>query len=649
MKKPSNSILLLILISVLFFGCGETGIVGIYVSPDGDTDNPGTIDKPISLEGVKDKLSSEIKQKELKELNVIFRKGTYQFSSTLILDDYQSFDGTVKVVFKAYKDEEVVFSGAQEITGWEATGKGIWEKDLEDDEYFEQLYVNDRMATRARTPNKSDEVSQWFLIRADYDLNDAKEIERLDILLKDADLSDYGSVNYGEIVIMKDWATFRKQINIVIPDKALINVKLPVLTTALNRTGNSLFAYERQSGYNAYLEGHPGFLDAEGEWAIDTDRKKILYKPVDGENIENTSIFRPVIPRLLIIRGTKDHKIQNVHFENIRFSHTGYWLPKSGHDGSQAAMFYTDNKNKSWSMDDDALLPEAVRLENVENCSFKQCRFSLIGGSGLYLGKGCQLISVSDNTFRDIGGNCLLSGLKIDPVDDSLVMVSNNTINDNLISNGGRIYPSGVGIWLGFCHSHNILNNTVCDMPYTGISVGWQWNPLPTSSGSNRIENNHIHHVMKSLGDGGGIYTLGKQPGSILKGNHIHDIERSKYNHASPNNGIFIDEGSRDYRVEGNLIYKAIGAPIRGHRAAGVTIENNVFVTDEGQAGVSHSPPYGNRIFVFKNEDISWTRPESFRADHYPDEIEAMHLSGNSFLDAGETKIENLIDSLNMK
>jgi len=74
-----------------------------------------------------------------------------------------------------------------------------------------------------------------------------------------------------------------------------------------------------------------------------------------------------------------------------------------------------------------------------------------------------------------------------------------------------------------------------------------------------------------------------------------------------------------------------------------------VFVTDEGQAGVSHSPPYGNRIFVFKNEDISWTRPESFRADHYPDEIEAMHLSGNSFLDAGETKIENLIDSLNMK
>ena len=59
---------------------------------------------------------------------------------------------------------------------------------------------------------------------------------------------------------------------------------------------------------------------------------------------------------------------------------------------------------------------------------------------------------------------------------------------------------------------------------YTGVSVGWMWNPTPTPCRANLVENNHIHHVMQILSDGGGIYTLGRQPGTVLRGNVIHDV-----------------------------------------------------------------------------------------------------------------------------
>ena len=75
-------------------------------------------------------------------------------------------------------------------------------------------------------------------------------------------------------------------------------------------------------------------------------------------------------------------------------------------------------------------------------------------------------------------------------------------------------------------------------MPYSGISVGWGWGEedagggathqpfvyqTPTPAKNNRIEMNHIHHVMYSMNDGGGIYTLGNMPGTVIRGNHIHD------------------------------------------------------------------------------------------------------------------------------
>ena len=72
----------------------------------------------------------------------------------------------------------------------------------------------------------------------------------------------------------------------------------------------------------------------------------------------------------------------------------------------------------------------------------------------------------------------------------------------------------------------------------------------PTAAKNNRIEFNHIHHMMQKLNDGAGVYTLGRQPGTVIRGNHIHDGGTSDLS-----GGVYLDEGSADIEVTGNLIY----------------------------------------------------------------------------------------------
>ena len=141
----------------------------------------------------------------------------------------------------------------------------------------------------------------------------------------------------------------------------------------------------------------------------------------------------------------------------------------------------------------------------------------------------------------------------------------NNTICNCLIHDVCREYEGGVGVFAGYTEGTAIVHNEICRLPYSGVSVGWGWGEedagggsphyvqpfkydTPTPAGKNRIQENHIHHVMLRLSDGGGIYTLGNQPGTVIRGNHIHD---------NPNapGGIYLDEGSGFIEVTGNVAY----------------------------------------------------------------------------------------------
>jgi len=146
-------------------------------------------------------------------------------------------------------------------------------------------------------------------------------------------------------------------------------------------------------------------------------------------------------------------------------------------------------------------------------------------------------------------------------------------------------------------------------LPYTGVSVGWMWwdprqraEPRETPCRANMVIDNHIHHVMQVLSDGGGIYTLGLQPGSVLRGNVIHDILRNAGRAES--NGMFLDQGSGDLLIENNVIYNVDRSPLRFHKGWGNLVRQNVLSVRKNVPAVRYNDTKAERIRLMNNTII---------------------------------------------
>jgi len=127
---------------------------------------------------------------------------------------------------------------------------------------------------------------------------------------------------------------------------------------------------------------------------------------------------------------------------------------------------------------------------------------------------------------------------------------------------------------MGYGHHNTIAHNEVSDLRYTGISLGWTWDIVRSGTRENVVEFNHVHHVMRVLEDGGGIYSLGLTPGSVIRNNLIHDVgERA----TEVGHGIYLDGGSAGVLCENNLCYDCGGGGVRiQHGTANLTVMNNI-------------------------------------------------------------------------
>lgn len=518
----------------------------IHVAAAGSDSNPGTAAKPLATLAAAQKAVRQLTGAGLREdVTVLLGAGVYEPDETLRFGPADGGTDDHRVRYAAAGDGAVVISGGRRIAGWKKGAGGAWTAPVPTGRSFRRLFVDGRPAVRARTPNRGADQTHFRLRGAAL----AKDATSYTIDVPEEYARDWKNVGDVEIVIHGNWAINRKKLAAVDAAAGRLTLAGPHVTAIPWNRPNA--------GRWSYLENAREMLDEPGEWYHDRAAGVLSYLPRDGEDMTAAVVVAPRLEQIAVVEGTADRPVRNLHFEGIRFAHARWPLPAFGYQGIQACHFISPKQSprgRRWH----GITP-AVAWRFAVSCSMTACTVARTEGSGICFARGCRGCRIEGTRVFDIGANgIMLAG----PNDDTLVPQKNRIAN-NHVHHTGVDYFGAVGIWCGFVRETAIVHNRVHDMPYTGLSVGWMWNPQPTACRENLMARNHIYNTMKKLADGGCIYTLGFQPGTVLRENHLHDARRGPHVHGAPNNGVFVDEGSKGFLFERNVIYRTAAAPIR--------------------------------------------------------------------------------------
>ena len=166
---------------------------------------------------------------------------------------------------------------------------------------------------------------------------------------------------------------------------------------------------------------------------------------------------------------------------------------------------------------------------------------------------GSRDVSFSRCTFKDLGAGAV----QVDGGDERSHPAARTrgvSVEDCEIADYGLDWASAVGILIKHADGNRIVHNWIHDGFYTAISVGWRWGYGDSVARDNLIEGNRIETIGKGLlNDMGGIYLLGNAPGTIVRGNVVHDVRSWTYG----GHAVYCDEGTQGVLIEKNLLYDA--------------------------------------------------------------------------------------------
>ena len=548
--------------------------VHFYVSPDGNDANDGAQETPFAtVHRAQAAVRAVLAEGQSQEVVVLIHEGVYYLESPLVFTPDDA--GSAPVTYTTHQDERPVLSGGRMISNWQPGENNQWTTVLpevvSENWHFRQLFRDDVRLPRGRFPNGDG------LLRVAA-VNDAVT----EVNLRETLPIALAAEDNAELVVYQNWSITR--VRIVEAAEHTIHVSHPagwmghgsMTTTSPDKP--------------CYVENALAFVDAPGEWYLDYATGILTYQAAPGEDPNEANFVAPRLETVLRIEGAPGAPVRNLTIGALTLAHTEWPLPEFGYMGIQAGHHGTSMSEPTH------VLPGAVTISHAEGCSMAGCSVAHTGASGIVLGAGCRDNTIDRCTVEDVGGTGIMVGWRGDAYsrDDQLagdyslsadwisptLVPTNNSVTNCIVRRCAAVNHGCVGIFDAFCDGTRIQHNHVSDLPYTGISVGFRWDTRETSQRNCRVEYNRVHDVMKVLADGGAIYTLGLQPGTVLRGNLLYDVHRSDFAHGgAPNNGIFFDEGSKGFLVEDNIIYNTSGEPIRFNQTGpeNLTFNNNHF------------------------------------------------------------------------
>ena len=470
-----------------------------------------------------------------------------------------------------------IISGGLPITSWKKQGK-LLVADVPDFNGrpidFRQLWINGKKAVRARDVNDFEQMHRILT----YDKkNHILWIPKKAI----ANLSPLTShPSPLEMVLHEMWCTSNLRIKTmtVHGDSVAVTFHNPEAKIQFEHPWPSPMTPNTGHPSPFYLTNAKELLDEPGEWYHDIRGHQLYYLPRESEKLkvksEKFEAVVPVVETLVEFIGTAEHPVRNITIKGITFSHTTWMRPsEKGHVPLQAGMYLTEayklrpsiDRPNNHKLDNQGWLGRAdaaVELRYAEDCNFDGCRFEHLGGSGLDYVTGCRRGTTTNCTFTDIAMNGYVCGsfspeglethLPYQPTDFREVCTG-QTVEQSEFYDVTNEDWGCVAICAGYVSDINIEHNTIHDVSYTGISLGWGWNRDLVCMKNNKVHANLVYNYAQHMYDCAGIYTLGNQPGTMITENVVRDIAKPSYVH-DPNHWFYLytDEGSSNITLRDN-------------------------------------------------------------------------------------------------
>jgi len=564
-----------------------------HVSPRGSDRNIGSFEKPFtSFERARDAVRTlRGEHPNLADtVRVLFHEGRYTIGKPIQLGPEDSGTPSSPTLYAAYANEQPVVSGGVAIAGWKTAmldGKRVWTaslpksvRQLRPD--VQELWINGVRRSPARHPDKG-----YLSIGAVPDVKPT------------TDWMD------GQTSFVAGTGDIRPVLTSRGPCRNEPWIESHSRSRASTATPRDSFTapYPDRARDLYYIIHARGALDAPGEWWVDRKAGKITYLPLPGETPATIDAVVPLLSQLMLITGSAEQGrwVEHVQFRGLTFSHAEWFFPKG---------YKTDSRNPDAGGFNQAAtgVPGAISCSGMRHCAFSQCTVSHVGTYAVAMGAACIDNTISQSELADLGAGGVFLGLKT-IVDDNRLLTQRNRILDNHIYDGGLIFHSAIGIWIGQSPHNKVIHNHIHDFSYTGISIGWTWGYARALGFGNLVELNHVHHIGKRAdGDGpscasdlGGIYTLGFQRGTVIRRNVFHDIAARVYGGW----GIYFDEGSTGALAEENLVYRTLHGGFHQHYGKNNIFRNNILAFgEEYQIRRDRVEPHTS--FAFERNIVYW-------------------------------------------
>lgn len=544
----------------------------IWVSTLGKDSNSGSERKPL-----KTVQTALLKARELRKKNdpsiksgiqIILLEGEYFLNEPLLFRPEDSGTNESPSLIRAAKNAKVVISGGVQVTGWQQVKGNLYKAHLDRDSKLRSLFVNGKRMRMAGTDVPVNGLGDWgkFEIEGNETWAFGAGTAIDGIKFASQNIQPYKNPEDIELVQFNVWTEkilCAREIE-QFGDTTVIKLQQPYGAIATSMAWAGRINYKKSFVIRNALE----LLDSPGEFYFDR-KAKTLYYYSEGEDIATAKVIAPTSEGLVHIKGKSNtERVKNIRFEGITFSHDHWQLMdvagSHGFAGIQSlglAVKYIPGGNWHPTEYNSTDVPRgAIQVENAENIEFVSNRFEGISSAvAINLVNDVKKSRVEGNFFHDMLGNAVNIGHPQHyQIDDGAIyeegvegLCENIKVSNNYIRNVSLDFRQVEAITSFFVANTSIEYNDIAGTPYGAITCGWWWGnseiPASTVAKNNRINFNKAGDTHQVLDDGGIIYLLGKQPGTVVEGNYVFNGPRC----------IYPDDGSAYLTITRNVIGNA--------------------------------------------------------------------------------------------